>query len=186
MSFCRSCSAGAAENTAEDFFVCAPTTVGVAQQTQMQWKRIALVLGAVFVVLQLIPYGRDLSNPPVVQEPPWDSPRTRELFFRVCGDCHSNQTRYPWYAWVAPASWLIAHDVAEGRQHFNVSEWHRPQKDAKEAAEEYREGRMPPRLYRWAHPEARLAPQEREQLLRGLERTFGHGESSGEHHGAER
>lgn len=144
---------------------------------QSRWARAALFLGAVFVLMQLIPYGRDVTNPPVVQEPPWDSPRTRELFFRVCKDCHSNETEYPWYAWIAPASWIIAHDVREGRRHFNVSEWHRPQKDAEEAAEEYRRGSMPPRLYLWAHPRARLNQQERQQLLRGLENTFGEREA---------
>lgn len=140
---------------------------------QKLWKRVGIGAVALFLLLQLVPYGRDFTNPPVVQEPPWDSPRTRELFFRVCKDCHSNQTEYPWYAWIAPASWLIAHDVREGREHFNVSEWHRRQEHADEAAKEYRSGSMPPRLYLWAHPRAQLPEQERQELLRGLEATFG-------------
>ncbi|MCS6965217.1 MAG: heme-binding domain-containing protein [Candidatus Kapabacteria bacterium] len=139
------------------------------------WKRVVFAVGALFLLLQLLPYGREFENPPVVQEPPWDSPHTRELFFRVCKDCHSNETEYPWYAWIAPASWLISHDVRRGREHFNVSEWHRPQDDAEEAAQEYRKGAMPPRLYIWLHPKASLAAEDRQGLLRGLEATFGTG-----------
>jgi hypothetical protein len=59
-------------------------------------------------------YGRDHSNPPVRIEPRWDRARTRELAVRACFDCHSNQTRWPWYSHVAPISWLVQHDVEEG------------------------------------------------------------------------
>jgi len=54
--------------------------------------------GAVIVLaaIQLVPFGRDHQNPPVTGEPAWDSPRTRELFFRACKDCHSNETTWPW------------------------------------------------------------------------------------------
>ncbi len=148
----------------------------------MRWRQIGIAVLVLFLLVQLLPYGRDFTNPPVVQEPPWDSPKTRELFFRVCKDCHSNETEYPWYAWIAPASWLIAHDVQEGREHFNVSEWNRPQEDAEEAAKEYRSGSMPPRLYLWAHPEARLSEHERQQLLKGLQATFGGTEQGGNRH----
>jgi mono/diheme cytochrome c family protein len=129
----------------------------------------ALLAGA----MQLLPVGAPRDNPPVVAEPAWDSPRTRELFFRACADCHSNQTRWPWYARVAPASWLVAHDVAEGRRLLNVSEWQRPQEHAHESAEEVREGEMPLRLYVAAHPAARLDEAERRELIAGLEATFG-------------
>jgi mono/diheme cytochrome c family protein len=140
-------------------------------------RRELALLGGVFLLLfaamQLLPVGAPRGNPPVVAEPAWDSPRTRELFFRACADCHSNQTRWPWYAKVAPVSWLVAHDVAEGREHFNVSEWHLPQKDAHEAAEELREGKMPPRTYLPAHAEARFDEATKRELVAGLAATFG-------------
>ena len=82
---------------------------------------IALVLLA--LLIQLIPYGRDHTNPPVMQEPQWDSPQTRALTKRACFDCHSNETVWPWYSNVAPVSWLIYRDVSKGREHFNFSEW---------------------------------------------------------------
>ena len=141
--------------------------------SRREWGILAATLVALFVVMQLLPVGAPRSNPPVVAEPPWDSPRTRELFFRSCADCHSNLTRWPWYSRVAPVSWLVAHDVKEARSHLNVSEWHLPQRDADEAAEEVREGEMPLPLYLPLHPQARLDAATRAELVAGLAATFG-------------
>jgi mono/diheme cytochrome c family protein len=127
----------------------------------------------VFVAIQLIPYGRDHTNPPVVREPSWDSPRTRELFFRACADCHSSATRWPWYASVAPASWLVYHDVQEARSKFNVSRWGQGKQHGDEAAGQVREGEMPPWFYLPLHPEAQLTETEQRELIRGLVTTFG-------------
>jgi len=139
-------------------------------------KLIARCGAAAFVILaliQFIPYGRDHQNPPVTNEPAWDTPRTRSLFFTACRDCHSNETAWPWYASVAPASWLVYHDVVEGRSHFNVSRWGQGKQDADEAAEMVREGEMPPWVYLPAHPEARLSDADRRDLIQGLIATFG-------------
>ena len=62
-------------------------------------------------------------NPAVVSEPQWDSPRTRQLFWRACADCHSNETVWPWYTRLPIAGQLIRYDVLEGRSRLNVSEW---------------------------------------------------------------
>ncbi len=141
--------------------------------TRREVALLAGVVAALFGVIQLLPVGAPRSNPPVVAEPQWDSPRTRELFFRACADCHSNQSRWPWYSKVAPASWLVAHDVAEAREHLNVSEWHRPQRDADEAAEMVRKGEMPFWIYRPMHAEARLDDATKRELIAGLIATFG-------------
>ncbi len=135
--------------------------------------RAGLVLLGFFVAIQAVPYGWRRTNPPVVAEPEWSSPRGRELFYRACADCHSNETRWPWYSRVAPVSWLVVKDVEEGRSHFNVSEWHREQKDARKAAEEVREGEMPLPIYLPTHPEARLTAAEKAELIAALEATFG-------------
>ncbi len=66
--------------------------------------RALVAVGAVLLIIQAVPYGRDHSNPPVQAEPPWDAPETRAVFLRVCGNCHSHETRWPWYSYVAPAS----------------------------------------------------------------------------------
>ena len=135
---------------------------------------IAALLG-LFVVLQLVPYGRDHTNPPVHQEPKWDSPKTRELAARACFDCHSNQTRWPWYSNIAPVSWLVQNDVEEGREKLNFSEFDRPQEEAEEAGEVIEEGEMPMPIYTFMHSEAVLSEVERQQLIDGLTATLGGG-----------
>lgn len=139
-------------------------------------KRNLLLAGGVvvgaFILIQLVPYGRDHSNPPVTGTPRWDSPRTEALFTDSCGACHSNLTKWPWDSKVAPASWLIQRDVDDGRQVLNVSEWDRPQDAADEAPEVTLEGEMPPWQYTLLHPGARLSDSEKQELARGLTRTF--------------
>jgi hypothetical protein len=70
-------------------------------------------------------------------------------------------------------SWLVQHDVDEGRGVLNLSEWDRIQEEAADSSETVREGEMPMTTYTWLHPTARLDPGERERLARGLERTMG-------------
>jgi hypothetical protein len=141
-----------------------------------KWKRIGLGLAAVlavaFVGIQLVPYGRPTANPPVRREPNWDTPRTRELMVRACFDCHSNQVNYPWYSYVAPVSWLVAHDIEEARLKVNFSEWDLPQREALASIEQIEEKQMPLWIYLPLHPEARLTDAERQELVRGLEATF--------------
>jgi hypothetical protein len=120
-----------------------------------------------------VPYGRNHTNPPVHAEPLWDSPRTRELATRACFDCHSNETRWPWYSHVAPMSWLVQRDVDQGRRELNFSLWDRRQKRAKDAAAEVEKGEMPPGAYLMGHPEANLTEVEKADLIRGLRATFG-------------
>ncbi len=134
------------------------------------------VLVLACVCVQAITLTRSYTNPPVVAEPNWDSPRTRELFMRTCGDCHSNETVWPWYSRVFPVSALIANDVNEGRVRFNISEWGVREYEAGEAAEIVQEGEMPPAQFLLMHPEARLTPAEKQELIKGLIATFGEGE----------
>jgi hypothetical protein len=128
----------------------------------------------VLLAIQLVPYGRgDRTNPPVVTEPEWDSPITRELTTRACFDCHSNETVWPVYTRIAPASWLIWHDVEEGRKLLNFSEWNRPYEEAGDAPEEVLKGEMPPLPYRLMHRMTRLSDVEQEALVAGIEKTLG-------------
>jgi len=138
---------------------------------------VSLLVAALLILIQLIPYGHDHSNPPVRQEPNWDSPETRALAKRGCFDCHSNETVWPWYSYVAPASWLVQRDVEGGRHHLNFSEWDVPQDDAKEAAEMVRKGEMPLWFYVPLHTQANLNGAEKKTLIDGLERTFGGAEN---------
>lgn len=141
-------------------------------------KFLLVVLGAAAVLLlliQLVPYGRNHTNPPLVREPAWDSPQTQQLAQRACYDCHSNETVWPWYSNVAPMSWLLQRHVDEGRDYLNFSEWGagREAEEAEELAEAVLEGEMPPRSYLPLHPEASLSRPEKEALAQGLALTAG-------------
>jgi len=130
-------------------------------------------LVVLFLLIQLVPYGRDHQNPAVIQEPVWPNPETRLLAQRACFDCHSNETVWPWYTNVAPVSWLIQRDVEEGREHLNFSEWNRGYEEAEEASETVLEGEMPPRIYLPLHPAAKLTEAEKQALATGLRQTPG-------------
>ena len=122
-----------------------------------------------FALMQIIPYGRTHANPATIQEPQWDSPRTRELAVRACFDCHSNHTQWPWYANVAPFSWIVEADVEGARSTINFSEWNRSYDLALYSGQSIRTGNMPPIKYRMAHPEADLTEQELGALASGLD-----------------
>ena len=90
----------------------------------MKRKTILWVLAGLIVaglLVQLIPLPGRGNNPAVVAEPPWDSAQTRALAKRACFDCHSNETVWPWYSYIAPVSWLVYSDTMGGRARLNFS-----------------------------------------------------------------
>jgi len=142
---------------------------------------IALILAIpvlLFIGIQLIPVWLFQRNPPVVQEPAWDSPETRALAVRACYDCHSNETVWPWYSRVAPVSWLVTFDTVRGRLHLNFSTFGTNARFGEESGEReitrvIQRGEMPPSNYLLLHPEAELTPEEKALLVEGLKATFG-------------
>ena len=128
------------------------------------------------IAIQLLPYGRDHAAPPDGTLVAWDSPATEALAQRACYDCHSNRTRWPWYASIAPLSWRIQTHVARGRRDLNFTAFDPTMSDVAKAAGEAGEtvttGEMPPNDYLLAHPEARLSGAEKRALVAGLNRTF--------------
>jgi hypothetical protein len=129
----------------------------------------AIGIGVVLVLaIQLVPYGRQHTNPPVSTEPAWPDPAVRQLAVRACFDCHSNETTWPWYSNVAPVSWLIQRDVDEGRQRLNFSDWGVPRQREREMAQIVLEGEMPPVYYGWMHPSGILTSAETTALANGL------------------
>jgi hypothetical protein len=133
----------------------------------LKWVLLAAVL------IQFIPFGHTHTNPAATGEPPWNSPETKELVHRACFDCHSNETVWPWYSHVAPMSWLLQRDVNGGRSHLNFTEWDKPQKHAKNVAEQVKEGEMPPWFYLPMHPAARLTDAEKQALEDGAGKSLG-------------
>ncbi len=134
-----------------------------------------IVLTALFLLAQLVPVER--TNPPVTGrvEAPGE---VQDLLRRACMDCHSNETHWPWYGYVAPISWLLTRDVAEAREHLNFTTW--DLYDAEERAdlmeeidEEVSSGAMPLKIYLPLHGEARLTQAEREMLVAWARRGGG-------------
>ena len=133
--------------------------------------RIALwVIGAlvvVFLVIQLVPYGRSShSNPPATNAFRWTDPAAEAIAKESCYDCHSNETKWWWATSIAPFSWLVQHDVDDGRARLNFSEFD-GLPPADEVREVVREGEMPPLQYTLMHPAAKLTDAERQTLAEG-------------------
>ena len=126
-----------------------------------------------FALIQLIPYGRTHSDPAATNPVTWDSPQTQQLAMQACGDCHSNQTTWPWYSNIAPISWLVQEHVDHGRQILNFSNFSPNQRGADRAARAVQNGSMPPSYYTLIHANARLTDAQKQQLIQGLIATFG-------------
>ncbi len=134
---------------------------------------IGLIAGG--ILIQFLPYGHDHTNPPVTSEPQWNSQQTRDLVARACYDCHSNQTTWPWYSNIAPLSWLIQHDVEEGRSRLNFTEWNQAPREVDNAARQVQRGTMPQWYYTVLHPTANLTPDEKQALIQGLQASLSGG-----------
>ncbi|UTW61622.1 heme-binding domain-containing protein [bacterium SCSIO 12741] len=136
-------------------------------------KKVWIGLVVVLIGIQFIRI--DTSNPESVLEQDFlysTNPPSEigNLIKTACYDCHSNNTVYPWYAQIAPVSWLVGHDIDEGREHLNFSEygsWDPEKKEHKleECAEELEEGEMPMEIYVVMHGEADLTSEQRESLI---------------------
>lgn len=136
----------------------------------LKWGAIGLV--ALLLVIQLVPYGRDHARPAGGQPIAWDSPRTETLMQGACMDCHSNETNWPWYSNIAPVSWLVQRDVDEGREELNLSTG---AGEIDDMVETIRDGSMPPWFYKPLHSGARLSDRDKQDLMRGIQATFGAG-----------
>lgn len=135
-------------------------------------RNILLVVMAILVIIQFIPVSR--TNPPVDQNKDFIAvtgidATSAELIKNACYDCHSNESKYPWYSYVAPLSFWVVNHINEGREELNFSEWAdyaAKKKDHKleECAEALTEGWMPLNDYKFMHPEARLTTTQRKTM----------------------
>jgi len=129
--------------------------------------RTALVAGVIFALIQLVPYGWWHDNPPVISDAPWPDAASEQIARTSCYSCHSNETEWPIYSYVAPMSWLVRYDVERARDEFNFSDW--DSGDADDAIEMIEEGSMPLDRYVMIHRDARLTDSERATLIAALE-----------------
>ena len=137
-----------------------------------RWRRIllriAVGIAVVAVAIQLVPYGWWHDNPPVVRDAPWPDAASAAVARESCYACHSNETDWPLYSYVAPMSWLVRSDVESGRDELNFSDWDRDAGEADDAVETIESGAMPPDRYTMIHRGASLSDEERSVLVAAL------------------
>lgn len=138
------------------------------------WKRIVLwvVVGlvALFGLIQLVPYGRNHTNPVAKNPFKWVDAEAEAIAKRSCYDCHSYETKWWWATNIAPFSWLVQHDVDSGRQRLNFSNW------AGNPADEIRHAvndGMPPIQYKLIHWSAGLSAAQKQTLINGYKASVG-------------
>ncbi|MGE5406461.1 MAG: heme-binding domain-containing protein [Methanosarcina sp.] len=138
---------------------------------------IVPVLIVLFIVIQFIPAGipenkpedgRSLDSSKLLSGP------IQQQLKRSCYDCHSGNVNFPWYAKLAPSSWLLSKHIREGKDHLNFSEWAGYSKRKQisllgKINEEVESGDMPLRSYILIHRDAKLTPEERNALLKWTE-----------------
>ncbi len=139
------------------------------------WMKIAIAVPVLLLGMQVVTFAR--TNPPVTAE--IDAPPdVKAVLERSCYDCHSNKTVYPWYAHVAPMSWLLHRDVVEGRKHVNFTEWDKVPADKKNRklwgiVKETKGGDMPPWFYLPMHSAAKLSDADKALLEKWVTATAG-------------
>jgi|HubBroStandDraft_5_1064220.scaffolds.fasta_scaffold179689_2 hypothetical protein len=139
----------------------------------LKWGILGLVIA--FAALQLPQPAR--TNPPVKTDflkTAAAPPDVAAMFRATCYDCHSDETRWPWYSYAAPMSWQIVDDVNHGRRHVNLSEWPADnpglmRKKIEDMNDAIDDGDMPLKKYTLIHKDARLTPQQRERLTQWLD-----------------
>ena len=127
------------------------------------WLIVVAIIG-----IQFVPVDRSNPTGTGMIEAPQD---VMAILRRSCFDCHSNETNWPWYSYVAPVSWLVASDVEEGLDEMNFSIWDqysqkRRNHKIEQCGELVEEGEMPLWFYIPLHPEAALSQNEIERLVR--------------------
>ncbi len=143
-------------------------------------KKILLALLGILVLMQFIRIDRSVPSYDAagdfinVLQPP---AAVAEQLKSSCYDCHSYETKYPWYSQLAPVSWFLRKHIKEGREHLNFSTWadkkHSSQLHAlEEAYEEVVEGEMPLKGYLLMHPEAKMNREEKQQLTNWLKQAY--------------
>lgn len=136
-------------------------------------KKVLITVLIVGAAIQLIPVNRE--NPPVSAGADMlginpANPEVTAILKSACYDCHSNETKYPWYSKIAPISWWLKDHINEGREELNFSEWSnysakKRNHKLKEAIEMVDEAEMPLKSYTWMHTDSKLSDAQRGKLI---------------------
>ena len=138
------------------------------------WKKIAIALAIILIVIQFIRPEKNISgNETFAIQTKYNLPNDVENILQVsCYDCHSNTTKYPWYSNVQPAAWFLADHVNDGKKHLNFSEFtnmplfvqNHKLEETKEMVEE-KEMPLSSYTYFGRHPEANLTDAQRQKII---------------------
>ncbi|WP_136467402.1 heme-binding domain-containing protein [Flagellimonas onchidii] len=134
-------------------------------------KKVLIVLLIVLVIIQFFRPEKNIADQPIAAFFESETQASAEIVTILeskCYDCHSNNTKYPWYAEVAPISYWIDGHIEEGKEHFNVSDWasfdiEKKEHKMEEFVEEVEEGKMPEDSYTWIH--GNLSDGEKEKII---------------------
>ena len=134
---------------------------------------LAVLVVAIVLVIQVIPVERNVSTVPPGQsfEKTEKVPANVAAILKVsCYDCHSNNSRYPWYSELQPGAWFMAQHIKKGRDELNFDEFNNYSKRRKKAKiksiiSQIEKDEMPLRSYRMMHGNARLSADEKKELL---------------------
>lgn len=134
---------------------------------------LAVLVVAIVLVIQVIPVERNVSTVPPGQsfEKTEKVPAKVAAILKVsCYDCHSNNSRYPWYSELQPGAWFMAQHIKKGRDELNFDEFNNYSKRRKKAKiksiiSQIEKDEMPLRSYRMMHGNARLSADEKKELL---------------------
>lgn len=135
-------------------------------------KKVLIVLLVLFVAAQAFrpaknnsnDTSKDISKSYVVPE------NVKAILAKACNDCHSNNTKYPWYAEIQPVAWWLNDHIKDGKKHLNFNEFDgyriaRQYKKMEECIDEVKDGEMPMSSYTIIHKEAKLTDDEKQALF---------------------
>jgi hypothetical protein len=146
----------------------------------MKAVKISLfILAGILVIIQFLPSGMPMNTPEDENSITSDSTLTAPVLTNLraaCFDCHSNQTTFPWYSKVAPASWFLADHIKEGREHLNFSEWgtynnRKKIKKLEDITDQVKSGEMPLKSYLLIHRDAKLSDEEISAMVKWADST---------------
>ena len=136
-------------------------------------RKILLIVIIILVVIQFIRPARNISTTPSAHDisTEYTVPDSiKNIMAVACNDCHTNNTRYPWYANIQPVGWWLQNHVNEGKRHLNYSEFtslekKKQYKKMDETAHEVKEGDMPLNSYLWIHHDAELTQAQKDMIV---------------------
>ena len=136
-------------------------------------KKILITVAVLLVIIQFIHPEKNKTSEPqanalttLIKVPD----NIKNIFAKACNDCHSNNTRYPWYSLIQPVDWWMNNHVREGKRELNFDEYASKSlryqyHKMEEIADEVKEGEMPLDSYTWMHRDARLTETEKKEVI---------------------